>query len=152
MQPQHFSKNVTFIWFLLTFLSRVLLSEAFETDLSNQTQTSDQPLQTSFEDLALKSNFVLNFNYDEYIPSLETNSEFWRNSARKEILKRLVLPNTHLLRAKNIIFFIGDGMPLSGITAARIQKGQEHGKLGEETSLYLESFPNLALSKVSFYF
>ncbi len=49
--------------------------------------------------------------------------------------------------AKNVILFIGDGMGISTITAARILEGQLRGESGEENSLYFESFPNLALSK-----
>lgn len=140
MLPKLSNKTVKILFLLSTIISGVCLSESFEESLKNGPEI--------VEDSAPKSNFVLNFNYDEFIPSLETSAEFWRNSARREILKRLALPPTHLLRAKNIIFFIGDGMPLSAITAARIQRGQQHGKLGEESSLHFETFPNLALSKV----
>ena len=50
-------------------------------------------------------------------------------------------------RAKNIILFIGDGMGVSTVTAARILAGQLAGKTGEENSLSFETFPHLALSK-----
>lgn len=49
--------------------------------------------------------------------------------------------------AKNIILFIGDGMGVSTITAARIFDGQSQGKLGEEHALAFEDFDNLALIK-----
>ena len=44
--------------------------------------------------------------------------------------------------ATNVILFLGDGMGVSTVTAARILKG------GEESLLYFERFPNTALSKV----
>jgi alkaline phosphatase len=50
-------------------------------------------------------------------------------------------------RAKNVIVFIGDGMGMSTITAARIYKGQHTGKSGEENQLSFEYFPNVGLSK-----
>ena len=50
--------------------------------------------------------------------------------------------------ARNIILFIGDGMGISTITAARILEGQQQGNSGEENTLSWESFPNTALIKV----
>lgn len=49
--------------------------------------------------------------------------------------------------AKNVILFVGDGMGISTVTAARILAGQLEGNPGEENELFFESFPNLALSK-----
>ena len=49
--------------------------------------------------------------------------------------------------ARNIVLFIGDGMGVTTVTAARIFDGQSLGKSGEEHSLAFESFPNLALVK-----
>lgn len=50
-------------------------------------------------------------------------------------------------RAKNVILFIGDGMGISTITAARIYDGQKRGESGEENSLSFERFGNVALVK-----
>jgi len=49
--------------------------------------------------------------------------------------------------AKNVILFIGDGMGVSTITAARIFDGQSKGMSGEENTLEFEKFENLALVK-----
>ncbi len=49
--------------------------------------------------------------------------------------------------AKNIILFVGDGMGISTITAARIYAGQMKGKSGEENILFFETFPYQALAK-----
>lgn len=49
--------------------------------------------------------------------------------------------------AKNVILFIGDGMGVSTITAARIYAGQSRGVDGESYSLTMETLPNVALSK-----
>jgi alkaline phosphatase len=58
--------------------------------------------------------------------------------------KRL-FPNPR--RAKNVILFVGDGMGVSTVTAARILSGQLQGKDGEKNILAMEKLPYLALSK-----
>lgn len=50
-------------------------------------------------------------------------------------------------KARNVILFIGDGMGISTITAARIYDGQKRGESGEENRLSFEKFGNLALVK-----
>ncbi|MEO0419959.1 MAG: alkaline phosphatase [Pseudomonadota bacterium] len=50
-------------------------------------------------------------------------------------------------KAKNVILFIGDGMGISTITAARIYEGQKRGRPGEENLLSFENFENVALVK-----
>jgi len=50
-------------------------------------------------------------------------------------------------KAKNIILFVGDGMGVSTVTAARILEGQRKGGYGEENLLSFEHFPYTALSK-----
>lgn len=49
--------------------------------------------------------------------------------------------------AKNVILFVGDGMGISTITAARIFAGQKLGLTGESYQLSFEKFPYVALSK-----
>lgn len=50
-------------------------------------------------------------------------------------------------KARNVILFIGDGMGISTITAARVYDGQKRGEPGEDNALSFESFPNVALVK-----
>ncbi|MFK7895029.1 MAG: alkaline phosphatase [Myxococcota bacterium] len=50
-------------------------------------------------------------------------------------------------RAKNVILFVGDGMGVATVTAARILEGQQRGEMGEDNLLSFEAFPHLALSK-----
>jgi len=50
-------------------------------------------------------------------------------------------------RARNVILFVGDGMGVSTVTAARILEGQLRGESGEENLLSFERLPYLALSK-----
>ena len=49
--------------------------------------------------------------------------------------------------ARNVILFIGDGMGVSTVTAARIFDGQSLGLRGEEHTLIFETFPHVALVK-----
>jgi alkaline phosphatase len=60
--------------------------------------------------------------------------------------------NTHHYTSpvKNVILFIGDGMGITTVTAARIMKGQQLGLNGEEHQLSFDKFPDIALSKVLF--
>lgn len=50
-------------------------------------------------------------------------------------------------KAKNVIVFLGDGMSLTTVAAARIFEGQRHGGPGEENLLSWERFPASAFSK-----
>lgn len=50
-------------------------------------------------------------------------------------------------KAKNVILFIGDGMGVTTLTAARIMEGQMRGESGEENRLSFENFPYSAFSK-----
>jgi len=49
--------------------------------------------------------------------------------------------------ANNVILFLGDGMGVSTVTAARIYEGQQQGNSGEENDLAFDKFENLALIK-----
>jgi alkaline phosphatase len=50
-------------------------------------------------------------------------------------------------RAKNIILFVGDGMGVSTVTAARIFEGQQKARDGERNLLAFEKLAYLAMSK-----
>ena len=50
-------------------------------------------------------------------------------------------------RAKNVILFLGDGMSLTTVAAARILDGQRRGQPGEENLLSWEQFPHTGFSK-----
>ena len=49
--------------------------------------------------------------------------------------------------AKNVILFVGDGMGISTVTAARILEGQLNGQQGEENVLSFGEFPFSGLAK-----
>lgn len=84
-------------------------------------------------------------------PHAETvveNPKFWleSGSASLDSSAKLKANNGN---AKNVILFVGDGMGISTITAARIFEGQQklNNRGGEENSLSFEKLPHLALSK-----
>ena len=72
--------------------------------------------------------------------------EEWFGNGRAAVEKaRLEKPIER--RAKNVILFLGDGMGVATVTAARILEGQQRGLSGEENLLSFERLPYLALSK-----
>lgn len=84
----------------------------------------------------------------ESTPSAEHTAEFWRDTAQATLRQHLQQqPNTR--RAKNVIFFLGDGMSLPTVVAARMYLGQLRGGSGEDARLSFEDFPYVGLSKVS---
>ena len=54
--------------------------------------------------------------------------------------------NTNI--AKNVIIFIGDGMGISTVSAARIFNRQIRRKTFEDAAMAWEKFPHCSLSKV----
>ncbi|KFQ51310.1 Intestinal-type alkaline phosphatase, partial [Nestor notabilis] len=79
-------------------------------------------------------------------PDAEKTPGYWNESARRRLKSALALQPV-AQRAKNIILFMGDGMGLSTMSAARIYKGQLSGGSGEENILAMETLPYLALAK-----
>ncbi len=69
-------------------------------------------------------------------------------AAGEEALREAINQRANKRLAKNVILFIGDGMGVSTVTAARILEGQLRGQTGEENELAFEMLPYTALSKV----
>ncbi|XP_076879969.1 alkaline phosphatase, intestinal, tandem duplicate 1 isoform X2 [Brachyhypopomus gauderio] len=76
----------------------------------------------------------------------EAEPFYWNAQAKKSLDDALSL-QPRVYRAKNIVLFVGDGMGVSTVSAARILRGQTEGHQGEETILAMDRFPYLALSK-----
>lgn len=86
----------------------------------------------------------------EILDKLEKTSKYWFDKAQMTLKDRLYKKqNTNI--AKNIVYFLGDGMSLTTVTAARIFQGQLNGKNGEENDLWFQTFPHSALAKVSYF-
>ncbi|CAL9704628.1 unnamed protein product [Knipowitschia caucasica] len=80
-------------------------------------------------------------------PEREKDPKFWNAWAQKTLKNALTLQDLNKNQAKNLILFLGDGMGVPTVTAARILKGQLSGQSGEETLLEMDKFPFLSLAK-----
>ncbi|NWZ92903.1 PPBI phosphatase, partial [Nesospiza acunhae] len=80
------------------------------------------------------------------VPAEEENPSFWYKQAAAAIDASFNI-QPRIYEAKNLIIFLGDGFGIPTITATRILKAQQQGKLGPETPLALDAFPYMALSK-----
>lgn len=85
---------------------------------------------------------------NKFTPEEEKKQEFWRSLAHEELLQNVQKQQLNTNKAKNIIMFLGDGMSLTTLTAARILKGQRNNRTGEEDALNFQKFPHMALSRV----
>lgn len=74
--------------------------------------------------------------------------EFWFHDAQRTIYEKLYKPPNQYV-AKNVIFFLGDGMSVPTVTASRIYEGQLRGIIGERNRLEFEKFEYVGLSKVT---
>lgn len=95
-----------------------------------------------------KGRFFEDVGNGKTTPREEMDPTFWQVLAREELKKR-VEETYNYKQAKNVIFFLGDGMSLTTLTASRIRKGQLKGNTGEEDALSFQKYPHSALSKVS---
>uniref|UniRef100_A0A4W4FV26 Alkaline phosphatase n=1 Tax=Electrophorus electricus TaxID=8005 RepID=A0A4W4FV26_ELEEL len=91
--------------------------------------------------LLLMSLVTLDFSEEEKNPS------FWNAWAQRTLKDALTLQVLNRNIAKNLILFLGDGMGVPTVTAARILKGQLNGCYGEEVQLEMDKFPYVALAK-----
>lgn len=80
------------------------------------------------------------------LPATQTDSQWFKDSAANVVAKAQVDTKK---TAKNVILFVGDGMSISTLTAARILQGQDKAdnQGGEENFLSFEQFPHTALVK-----
>jgi len=72
--------------------------------------------------------------------------DVWFRAGREAALERRTQA-PHGARAKSVILFVGDGMGLSTVAAARILAGQQAGGPGEDHWLSFERLPYTALSR-----
>jgi len=86
-------------------------------------------------------------SHADVLPQSQTDSSWYSAAQTKLTTKTAQAQATQATKAKNVILFVGDGMGISTLTAARILKGQRAGELGEEGYLSFETFPYAALVK-----
>ena len=78
------------------------------------------------------------------LPAHQRDSDWYRMGEAHVANRQL---GETLPRAKNVILFVGDGMGISTVTAARILDGQRKGMMGEENALSFDRFPFTGLIK-----
>ncbi|MCW8929598.1 MAG: alkaline phosphatase [Gammaproteobacteria bacterium] len=86
------------------------------------------------------------FAFDGYkvIPEHQLNNPYYTDAVSKLDAKPRFAGKK---RAKNVILFVGDGMGVSTVTAARILEGQLKGMMGEENNLSFDMFPFTGFAK-----
>ena len=80
------------------------------------------------------------------VPDEERHAAHWEKEGQKNLHASLRMRNINTV-AKNVIFFLGDGMGITTVTAMRILKGQKNKKGGEDELLVFDQFPFVSLSK-----
>lgn len=80
------------------------------------------------------------------MPAAAANPDPWYRAGDAALRAALAAPRRGE-RARNVILFIGDGMSLDTVTAARIFAGQAQGGSGEDHVLSFERLPHTALMK-----
>ena len=102
-------------------------------------------MNSTWVSLSALSSFVLSsIAIAGVIPNAQKESQ-WFVDGQQTVMAKTKL--TTASKAKNVILFVGDGMGISTLTAARILDGQNQGKLGEEGYLSFEEFPYSAQVK-----
>ena len=85
------------------------------------------------------------YSHAEILPTSQTSNSWFSDG--KALTENKAGNTANNSSAKNVILFVGDGMGISTLTAARILQGQQNGQTGEENFLSFESFPYSALVK-----
>ncbi|XP_022822920.1 membrane-bound alkaline phosphatase-like [Spodoptera litura] len=81
-----------------------------------------------------------------HIPEVELDQQFWYDEAQAAINARLAHKES-VKKARNVVMFLGDGMSVPTLAAARTLLGQRRGHTGEEAHLAFEKFPTVGLAK-----
>jgi alkaline phosphatase len=81
------------------------------------------------------------------LPQSQKDSSWYSAAQTKLTTKTTQAQAVKSTKAKNVILFVGDGMGISTLTAARILQGQRNNQLGEEGYLSFEQFPYSAQIK-----
>ncbi|XP_075980335.1 membrane-bound alkaline phosphatase-like [Anticarsia gemmatalis] len=79
-------------------------------------------------------------------PSAEASPQYWATQARAAIDAKLHRKES-TNAARNVVMFLGDGMSVTTLAAARTLMGQRRGNTGEESQLSFEAFPSTGFSK-----
>nr|WFJ40317.1 alkaline phosphatase [Holotrichia parallela] len=106
-------------------------------DLLFANDDDDNYMHPHLENIARAGEFRIN--------SEEYEMEYWNQQARETIATKNKELNKNV--AKNVIMFLGDGMGVTTLKAARVYMGQLNGEDGEGIQLAMEKLPYSGLSK-----
>jgi len=89
---------------------------------------------------------LLGFHQAAMAQDVPQANDSYFQAAAAELQQKLALQPI-VGQAKNVILFVGDGMSVPTVTAARIYEGQKRGIDGESNNLAVDKFPFVALAK-----
>ena len=79
----------------------------------------------------------------------ENTINYWYQDAQAAIDEKIDQGfRSNARKARNVVMFLGDGMSVPTLAAARTLLGQRNGRTGEEAQLSFEAFPTAGLAKV----
>lgn len=94
-----------------------------------------------------KKSTLAAYLFSDPVPRSHANID-WMQNGKDELEKALKMEKNENV-AKNVVFFLGDGMGITNVFAARVYTGQRMGHSGEEYQFEFEKMDHVALSKVS---
>lgn len=98
------------------------------------------PLNHQNEDEYRHMHPNLRITRPQRVNKLEETSEFWLNNGKK-FVENQIRKKLNVNKAKNIIFFLGDGMSVPTLGAVRAYMG------GEEKKFSFEDFASVGMAK-----
>ncbi|CAG4973231.1 unnamed protein product [Parnassius apollo] len=78
---------------------------------------------------------------------VEQSAQYWIDEAQASIKARQTRLRDANGSARNVVMFLGDGMSVPTLSAARTLMGQRDNRPGEESQLAFEAFPTVGLAK-----
>lgn len=115
-------------------LAQFSLGNIVPKEIRTKADIADRYMHRSDEDVKAKAGSI------KLKRDGENENDFWLNIA-KDFVDAQVNKRVNTNKAKNVIFFLGDGMSVSTYNAARVTMG------GEEKSLSFEEFPHIGMAK-----
>ncbi|WAJ70310.1 alkaline phosphatase [Catenovulum adriaticum] len=104
-----------------------------DNDILDDNEIENSELNCNDPASSLTQSQMANLVDNDWFKAAKTQMSTAQNNAQSAI--------NEAGKAKNIILFVGDGMGISTVTAARILAGQMDGKLGEEHNLSFDTLP-----------
>ena len=136
------SNNILAVDLPIAVGSAQCINGGIETQSGVDTNTNGQLESSEVTHTNLVCNDPATSLTSEQLASLSNNA--WFSDAQTKLASAQDAASkvvTESGKAKNVILFVGDGMGISTITAARILAGQLQGEMGEDHQLSFETMP-----------